>query len=72
MQVRTPRLGRRGEDGPKVAVTRRRNSSRHVVMRAKAEGKSEKKLAQAAQGSGGVPIPGGLQNTCGCGTLGHG
>jgi len=29
-------------------------------------------LAQAAQGSGGVPIPGGVQKTRGCGTWGHG
>jgi len=27
---------------------------------------------QAAQGSGGVPIPGGVQKTCRCGTSGHG
>jgi len=29
-------------------------------------------LAQAAQGRGGVPIPGGVQTPCGCGTWGHG
>jgi len=29
-------------------------------------------LDQAAQGGGGVPIPGGIQKPCGCGTLGHG
>jgi len=29
-------------------------------------------LEQAGQGSGGVPIPGGVQNTCRCGTSGHG
>jgi len=29
-------------------------------------------LEQAAQGSGGVPIPGGVQKTCRCGTSGHG
>jgi len=29
-------------------------------------------LDQAAQGSGGVPIPGGVQKLCGCGTWGHG
>jgi len=29
-------------------------------------------LDQAAQGSGGVPIPGGVQKLCGCGTLGRG
>jgi len=29
-------------------------------------------LEQAAQGSGGVPIPGGVQKTCRCGTWGHG
>jgi len=29
-------------------------------------------LAQAAQGGGGVPIPGGVQKACGCGTWGHG
>jgi len=29
-------------------------------------------LAQAAQGSGGVPIPGGVQKRCGCGPWGHG
>jgi len=27
---------------------------------------------QAAQGSGGVPVPGGVQKMRGCGTLGHG
>jgi len=34
--------------------------------------KSGQALAQAAQGSGGVPIPGGVQNPCGCGTWGPG
>ena len=29
-------------------------------------------LDQAAQGSGGVPVPGGVQNPCGCGSSGHG
>jgi len=29
-------------------------------------------LEQAVQGSGGVPIPGDVQKTCRCGTLGHG
>jgi len=29
-------------------------------------------LEQAAQGSGGVSIPGGVEKTCRCGTLGHG
>jgi len=29
-------------------------------------------LEQAAQGSGGVPIPGGVQKTCRCGTSGQG
>jgi len=29
-------------------------------------------LDQAAQGSGGVPIPGGVQKRCGCGPSGHG
>jgi len=29
-------------------------------------------LDQAAQGSGGVPVPGGVQKPCGCGTSGHG
>jgi len=29
-------------------------------------------LEQAAQGSGGVTIPGGVQKPCRCGTLGHG
>ena len=29
-------------------------------------------MEQAAQGSGGVPIPGGVQKTCRCGTSGHG
>jgi len=29
-------------------------------------------LDQAAQGSGGVPIPGGVKKPCGCGTSGHG
>jgi len=34
--------------------------------------KSGQALAQAAQGSGGVPIPGGVQKLCGCGPWGHG
>ena len=34
--------------------------------------KSGQALEQAAQGSGGVPIPGGVQKTCRCGTSGHG
>jgi len=34
--------------------------------------KSGQALARAAQGSGGVTIPGGVQETCGCGTSGHG
>jgi len=29
-------------------------------------------LEQAAQGGGGVTIPGSVQETCSCGTLGHG
>jgi len=29
-------------------------------------------LEQAAQGGSGVPIPGGVQKTCRCGTSGHG
>jgi len=29
-------------------------------------------LEQAAQGGGGVTSPGGVQEMCGCGTLGHG
>jgi len=29
-------------------------------------------LDQAAQGGGGVPIPGGIQKPCRCGTSGHG
>jgi len=29
-------------------------------------------LEQAAQGSGGVPIPEGVQKMCRCGTSGHG
>ena len=29
-------------------------------------------LEQAAQGDGGVTIPGGFQEPCGCGTEGHG
>jgi len=29
-------------------------------------------VAQAAQGGGGVPIPGGVQDTCRCGTEGCG
>jgi len=29
-------------------------------------------LDHAAQGGGGVPIPGGVQKTCSCGTWGHG
>ena len=28
-------------------------------------------MTQAAQGSGGVTVPGGVQETCGCGTEGH-
>jgi len=28
-------------------------------------------LEQAVQGGGGVPIPGGVQKTCRCGTAGH-
>jgi len=35
-------------------------------------GISGQALEQAAQGNGGVPIPGGVQKTCGYGTLGHG
>ena len=27
--------------------------------------------AQAAQGSGGVPVPGDVEKTCGCGTSGY-
>ena len=34
--------------------------------------KSGKTLAQAAQGGGGVTVPGDVQETCGCGTEGHG
>jgi len=33
---------------------------------------SHQALGQAAQGSGGVPIPGGVQEMCRCGTSGHG
>jgi len=29
-------------------------------------------LEQAAQGSGGITIPGGVKKTCRCGTSGHG
>lgn len=29
-------------------------------------------LEQAAQGRGGVIVPGGVQEECGCGTEGHG
>ena len=29
-------------------------------------------LAQAAQGGGGITVPGGVQETCGCGTEGCG
>jgi len=29
-------------------------------------------LEQAAQGSGGVTVPGGVQKTCTCSTSGHG
>jgi len=29
-------------------------------------------VAQAAQGGGGVTIPGGVPELCGCGTEGHG
>jgi len=34
--------------------------------------KSSEALAQAAQGGGGVTDPGGVQETRGCGTEGHG
>jgi len=34
--------------------------------------KSGQALDHAAQGSGGVPIPEGVQTPCGCGTSGHG
>jgi len=34
--------------------------------------KSGQALEQAAQGSSGVTIPGGVQKTCRCGTWGHG
>jgi len=34
--------------------------------------KSVQPLDQAAQGSGGVPIPGGIQKMCRCGASGHG
>jgi len=34
--------------------------------------KSGQALAQAAQGSGGVPIPGGIKKPCGCGAWGQG
>ena len=34
--------------------------------------KSGQALDQAAQGSGGVPIPGGVQKPHGCGPWGHG
>jgi len=34
--------------------------------------KSGQTLDQAAQGGGGVIIPGGVQKTCRCGTAGHG
>ena len=34
--------------------------------------KSGQALEQAAQGGGGVTIPGGVQKTCRCGILGHG
>ena len=33
--------------------------------------KSDEAVTQAAQGSGGVTVPGGVQETCGCGTEGH-
>ena len=29
-------------------------------------------MAQAAQGGGGVTVPGGVPEPCGCGTEGHG
>ena len=35
-------------------------------------GKSGQALEQAAQGGSGLPIPGGVQKTCGCGTSGYG
>ena len=38
----------------------------------RAGGESGQALGQAAQGSGGVPIPGGVQTPSGCGTWGHG
>ena len=34
--------------------------------------RSGQALAQAAQGSGGVPIPEGVHKPCGCGSWGHG
>jgi len=34
--------------------------------------KSSKAVAQAAQGGGGVTVPGGVPEPCGCGTEGHG
>jgi len=34
--------------------------------------KSGEALAQAAQGGGGVTVPGGVQELCECGSEGHG
>jgi len=34
--------------------------------------KSDDALAKAAQGGGGVTVPGGVQEMCRCGTEGHG
>ena len=36
------------------------------------QGKSGEAVAQAAQGGGGVTVPGGVPEPCGCGTEGHG
>jgi len=43
-----------------------------VCSRAAGSESRHQALGQAARGSGGVPIPGGVQTPWGCGTWGHG
>jgi len=45
----------------------RLNIKKKILLR-----KSREAAAQAAQGVGGVTIPGGVQGSCGCGTEGSG
>ena len=45
----------------------RLNIKKKILLR-----KSREAVAQAAQGVGGVTIPGGVQGSCGCGTEGSG